>query len=1172
MKKQNIIVLFSSILILIIILNHNLRAQDACTDLQTYRSSFVVDSSEKYDKWNMGALSEMISEPGLIDKWRSWSYETWWGTDHTSGGNRYDDVISPACRIMLAKVATAEMDKYISLQEAFCQDGSTQKHRCEGEAELKKIKTQQAKLKAQTNKMAQVISSQFGSLPPMVQKSNTDSNGNAAKYYDFDCSNSRWCSKQQSGVNTAAETVTSSRQEINHNNNQVLEQMQRSSSSSRTCPNEAVIELSNEILNDIPYTPSKEKKHFRDLCKQDPIGPQIQSYGYKMSYDPDGDLAATGSSLLGAVSELGGIYGKAARIAGFDTHIDSINTGQKRSTLTSFKETLMKNQWAYMNTEERNAAQSTLEKSGLSGDESLSMTAPYVGDNKRGTANHMSYFKDLSKLDPSKPDDFIPYMSSSLFKKHIADKADNGEKWIPEAAKLCIILDKEENIDEMGKMAREMVLGTVISGILMSATAASRGSSYATTTAIGIGVDSSIFAKSYMTARSDYREALEKRHLVGDEHIEEMRQRLENAESEALWGMGFSIAINGITGGGGAMFTQNMGRSLIKNVSGEFTEKGAKAAEDYLRNELKRSLWGKELIGAMKKFLNEAGTGAIGKLKKSLVKYLKKKGIPTDQAEEVFNIIVKVLKDEAEEGLELASKASTAQTSSRASATMSRPAIQGAAHELTTKNIDDLASARMARSVYPVREVFENASLGQKERLARAAADLGMNKFSRKQSAALIAAHNIGSNESESVFRYTSKQLSEKLNILKNGGFTLKEAKMLMQKGYAGSLGTQNKIVDLGGGLKINTKKVDKHYSYTLKNPKIVGKREHKLIKAAILEKARQAFDSTVIADSSEMALRKGFLKQVDNSVDKMFSAGRLSFNSIDEFSKKRKILWNMYKDQHSKALKKRKSRVKIIDVKHFPASSNQTGSQAIKKIASSKDNLELVLKKRYDDAVRYADENWEEIFDDLELDLKGKPQTKQKANELGLSKHELTALMLYTGSNFEDINGALRKEIRTQAPSITMLLGKSKEELKALRTLVSSALRKMPSQEGQVFRGQNYRRELIETLKPGDLMKDPGYFSASTSYDVAQEWSQQYKLYKHPQPVVFKIDHKGGKNITDFSFNPTEDEVLFRDSTAFKVLSIDKSGNPWIIHIEEIINNKQRQLANWFKLFEEAA
>ncbi|MFH1729431.1 MAG: hypothetical protein ABIA04_13560 [Pseudomonadota bacterium] len=102
---------------------------------------------------------------------------------------------------------------------------------------------------------------------------------------------------------------------------------------------------------------------------------------------------------------------------------------------------------------------------------------------------------------------------------------------------------------------------------------------------------------------------------------------------------------------------------------------------------------------------------------------------------------------------------------------------RSAAHSIGIGNMDNIATSRIARSSVPVEKVMANAALDEADRLASAAAHIGKKRLSQKQSAALIASHQVGADEGGSVFRYTQKQLQEKYRILTDGDFTHKEAR-----------------------------------------------------------------------------------------------------------------------------------------------------------------------------------------------------------------------------------------------------------------------------------------------------------------------------------------------------------------------------------------------------------
>jgi hypothetical protein len=141
------------------------------------------------------------------------------------------------------------------------------------------------------------------------------------------------------------------------------------------------------------------------------------------------------------------------------------------------------------------------------------------------------------------------------------------------------------------------------------------------------------------------------------------------------------------------------------------------------------------------------------------------------------------------------------------------------------------------------------------------------------------------------------------------------------------------------------------------------------------------------------------------------------------------------------------------------------------------------------------------------------------------LTEPELVAIAYYTASGYQSLNAALRSGD----------LGKFKPIADAL----NSALSKLPSYSGTVYRGCMLTSELCEIHQPGAVIQYSGFTSTASEKGRAWDGAQ------------FEIRGKRGVNIDLISSWPGEREVLFPSGSFFRVLEMDKVKNR--IVMEEI-------------------
>ncbi|GEM_PF-436876 len=160
-----------------------------------------------------------------------------------------------------------------------------------------------------------------------------------------------------------------------------------------------------------------------------------------------------------------------------------------------------------------------------------------------------------------------------------------------------------------------------------------------------------------------------------------------------------------------------------------------------------------------------------------------------------------------------------------------------------------------------------------------------------------------------------------------------------------------------------------------------------------------------------------------------------------------------------------------------------------------------------------------------LKYDLLNSDEIVKKSKKYGLTLPEQIAIRYWSGSGFGGINGVLHQSTPYSKEQILI-------ELKGV-SLLRQALDKLPNfTEEVVFSRQQLPEKLLESMLNYETYTAEGFLSANVSYD----------MYSH-RNIKLIIQSKTGKHIAWISENwETEDEVLFKNSTSFKVLNIADS------------------------------
>ncbi|MCI9247486.1 MAG: hypothetical protein HFJ30_10425 [Clostridia bacterium] len=157
---------------------------------------------------------------------------------------------------------------------------------------------------------------------------------------------------------------------------------------------------------------------------------------------------------------------------------------------------------------------------------------------------------------------------------------------------------------------------------------------------------------------------------------------------------------------------------------------------------------------------------------------------------------------------------------------------------------------------------------------------------------------------------------------------------------------------------------------------------------------------------------------------------------------------------------------------------------------------------------------------------------TKVDKNDIMLTENEQYAMNKYISSDFYTINEKLRNNIELTATE------------KNLANDLDNALNKMPNYNGLVTRSiQLDQEQLSNFLKESQIDRIVEY-KAYTSTTTGER-------YNELSSVELYINSKSGKDIR--KYNESEQEILFKRGSLFKVKEIEKIKNTYHILLEDM-------------------
>lgn len=199
--------------------------------------------------------------------------------------------------------------------------------------------------------------------------------------------------------------------------------------------------------------------------------------------------------------------------------------------------------------------------------------------------------------------------------------------------------------------------------------------------------------------------------------------------------------------------------------------------------------------------------------------------------------------------------------------------------------------------------------------------------------------------------------------------------------------------------------------------------------------------------------------------------------------------------------------------------------NNAYSKVVGAKDVKETLKEKVRNENIEDTSKYDDDIFKNFRLNAKEYAQSEAHQNALKINNKmrpaETFCVNKYTGDFFVDINFYLRNG------------GEPKEEFfERYKKVMNSALDKLESYKGYVFRGADLSSEIINKYKKaaetGEPYTENHYLSTSKDREKSFDRNTKYKILS-----------KNGKQIEELSFFLEEKEVLFKEGTQFKILKV---------------------------------
>lgn len=176
----------------------------------------------------------------------------------------------------------------------------------------------------------------------------------------------------------------------------------------------------------------------------------------------------------------------------------------------------------------------------------------------------------------------------------------------------------------------------------------------------------------------------------------------------------------------------------------------------------------------------------------------------------------------------------------------------------------------------------------------------------------------------------------------------------------------------------------------------------------------------------------------------------------------------------------------------------------------------------------------------------------------LDLSQNDLTAaekstINAYTRHIYDPVNTYLRdpNEFLNKYPQHGV------EDISLVKKHIAnlnSGLRKLPVYKGKAFRATSVRTDLLQKLKTGDIVVDPGFFSTSFLPETAKSYFENTWNEEGSTKVLLeiKVNHSAAPLILD---HVNDSEILILNSTPLKIAQMEKIDGVDYIALETVEN-----------------
>lgn len=178
----------------------------------------------------------------------------------------------------------------------------------------------------------------------------------------------------------------------------------------------------------------------------------------------------------------------------------------------------------------------------------------------------------------------------------------------------------------------------------------------------------------------------------------------------------------------------------------------------------------------------------------------------------------------------------------------------------------------------------------------------------------------------------------------------------------------------------------------------------------------------------------------------------------------------------------------------------------------------------------------------------------------LDFSKNSLTAaekstINAYTHHIYDPVNAYLRapNEFLNEYPQHGV------EGISLVKKYIAdlnSGLRKLPVYKGKTFRATSIRTDLVQKLKTGDIVVEPGFFSTSFLPETAKNYFESTWSEEGRTKVLLeiKVNHSAAPLVLD---HVNDSEILILNSTPLKIAHMETIDGIDYLALETVDNLK---------------